>query len=97
MEPSSVAVLVTYCVLILFASLAGGAVPLLLRLTHRRMELLVSFVSGVMLGVAILAQPPVALPAMISMRPRRSFCSSMRQAISVRLRSASLRETRASG
>ncbi|MEE8129658.1 MAG: ZIP family metal transporter [Vicinamibacterales bacterium] len=60
-EPSSVALLVTYCVLILVASLAGGWVPLLLRLTHRSMELLVSFVSGVMLGVAILHLLPDAL------------------------------------
>ena len=61
MEPSSVAVLVTYCVLILAASLAGGWVPVLLRLTHRPMELLVSFVSGVMLGVAILHLLPDAV------------------------------------
>ena len=61
MEPSSVAVLVTYCVLILVASLAGGWVPVLLRLTHRPMELLVSFVSGVMLGVAILHLLPDAV------------------------------------
>ena len=61
MEPSSVAVLVAYCALILVASLAGGWVPLMLRLTHRRMELLVSFVSGVMLGVAVLHLLPDAL------------------------------------
>ncbi len=61
MEPSSVAVLVTYCVLILAASLLGGWVPVLLRLTHRPMELLVSFVSGVMLGVAILHLLPDAV------------------------------------
>jgi len=60
-EPSSVAVLVTYCVLILVASLAGGWVPVLLRLTHRPMELLVSFVSGVMLGVAVLHLLPDAV------------------------------------
>ncbi len=61
MEPTSVALLVTYCVLILGASLAGGWVPVLLRLTHRPMELLVSFVSGVMLGVAILHLLPDAV------------------------------------
>jgi len=60
-EPSSVALLVTYCVLIVGASLAGGWVPVLLRLTHRRMEFLISFVSGVMLGVAILHLLPEAL------------------------------------
>ncbi len=60
MGPSPAAVLVIYCVLILVASLAGGWVPLLLRLTHRRMELLVSLVSGVMLGVALLHLLPHA-------------------------------------
>ena len=61
MEPSPVLALVIYCLLILAASLAGGWVPLVLRLDHRRMELLVSFVSGVMLGVAILHLLPDAL------------------------------------
>ena len=49
-----------YCVLILIASLLGGWVPSLLRLTHRRMELLISLVSGVMLGVALLHLLPHA-------------------------------------
>ena len=61
MEPSPVPALVIYCLLILVASLAGGWVPLVLRLDHRRMELLVSFVSGVMLGVALLHLLPDAL------------------------------------
>ncbi len=60
MVTSPAAVLVMYCVLILVASLAGGWVPLLLRLTHRRMELLISLVSGVMLGVALLHLLPHA-------------------------------------
>jgi zinc and cadmium transporter len=57
---SPVGLLVVYCLLILLASLLGGWVPLLVRLTHRRMELLVSFVSGVMLGVAVLHLLPHA-------------------------------------
>ena len=52
--------LVVYCVLILIASLLGGRVPSLLRLTHRRMELLISLVSGVMLVVALLHLLPHA-------------------------------------
>ncbi len=60
MVTSPAAVLVIYCILILLASLAGGWVPLLLRLTHRRMELLISLVSGVMLGVALLHLLPHA-------------------------------------
>jgi zinc and cadmium transporter len=44
MTPS--AWLVIYCVLILLASLVGGWIPLLVRLTHKRMELAVSFVAA---------------------------------------------------
>lgn len=46
--------LIIYCLLILLASIAGGLVPLYVHLTHRRMELAVSFVAGVMLGVGIM-------------------------------------------
>lgn len=53
--------LIVYCILILLASLAGGWIPLLINLTHRRMELAVSFVAGVMLGVALLHMLPHAL------------------------------------
>ena len=57
---SPVALLLPYCLLIVGASLLGGWVPMLVRLTHRRMELLLSFVSGVMLGVALLHLLPHA-------------------------------------
>lgn len=53
--------LVVYCVLILLASLAGGWVPLVVRLTHRRMQVAVSLVAGVMLGVGLLHLLPHAL------------------------------------
>ena len=53
--------LIVYCVLILGASLAGGWIPLLIKLTHRRMEIAVSFVAGVMLGVGMLHLLPHAL------------------------------------
>ncbi len=52
MSPS--AILAIYCLLIVVASIAGGLIPMAIRLTHRRMELIVSFVAGVMLGVALL-------------------------------------------
>lgn len=52
--------LVTACVLIMLASLVGGWVPLALRLTHRGMEIALSFVSGVMLGVGLLEMLPEA-------------------------------------
>jgi len=53
--------LLFYCVLILLASLAGGMVPILVRLSHRRMQVAVSFVAGVMLGVGVLHFLPHAL------------------------------------
>lgn len=47
-------ILGTYCALIVAASLAGGLLPWLIKLTHRRMQLMMSFVGGLMLGVALL-------------------------------------------
>lgn len=58
---SSTVLLFVYCVLILLASLAGGWIPLLIRLTHRRMQIAVSLVAGVMLGVGLLHLLPHAL------------------------------------
>lgn len=49
-----------YCGLILLASLAGGWMPLYIRLTHTRMQVATSFVAGMMLGVAVLHLLPHA-------------------------------------
>ena len=46
------------CVIIALASLFGGSLPSLIRLTHRRIQFVLSFVSGVMLGVALLGLLP---------------------------------------
>lgn len=46
--------LTIYCTCVVAASLAGGALPGLMKLTHRRMQLVMSFVGGLMLGVAVL-------------------------------------------
>jgi len=43
-----------YCVLIVIASLMGGWLPTVIRLTHTRMQVMMSLVSGLMLGVALL-------------------------------------------
>lgn len=53
--------LIVYCALILLASLAGGWLPLIVRLTHARMQMAVSLVGGFMLGVALLHLLPHAL------------------------------------
>ncbi len=49
-----VCLLVIYCVLVLLASLAGGWLLLIIQPTHRRLQMAISFVSGLMLGIALL-------------------------------------------
>jgi len=56
-----VTLLTYYCALILLASIAGGMIPVWFRLTHRGMELAVSFVAGLMLGVGMLHMLPHAI------------------------------------
>lgn len=57
-----IALLLTlYCICVAAASLAGGALPSLVKLTHRRVQLVMSFVGGLMLGVALLHLLPHAL------------------------------------
>jgi zinc and cadmium transporter len=53
--------LLLFCILIVLASLFGGTVPLFIKPTHRRMQLTMSFIGGVMAGVAILDLLPEAL------------------------------------
>jgi len=43
-----------YCVLVMAASLAGGWLLLLIHLNHTRLQMAVSFVAGLMLGIALL-------------------------------------------
>lgn len=45
--------LVFYSVVILFSSMLGGYLPKLIKLTHTRIQILMSFVGGLMLGVAL--------------------------------------------
>ena len=49
-----------YCGLILLASLIGGWLPMLVRLTHTRLQVATSFVAGLMLGVGVLHLAPHA-------------------------------------
>jgi zinc and cadmium transporter len=46
--------LTIYCALVLLASLAGGWLLLIIRPTHARLQLAISFVAGLMLGIALL-------------------------------------------
>jgi len=46
--------LICYCILVALASMTGGLLPTLIRMTHLRTQILMSFVSGLMLGIAVL-------------------------------------------
>ncbi len=46
--------LTIYCVLVMLASLAGGWLLLIMRPTHRLLQIAISFVAGLMLGIALL-------------------------------------------
>lgn len=52
--------LTVYCAAIILASLAGGWIPLLIRLTHTRLQIAISFVAGFMLGIGVLHLLPHA-------------------------------------
>jgi len=58
---SSVWLLVIYCALVLLASLAGGWLLLIIRPTHRRLQMAISLVAGLMLGIALLHFLPDAV------------------------------------
>jgi zinc and cadmium transporter len=59
--------LIIYCALIVLASLLGGWLPSLVRLTHVRMQVMMSLVSGLMLGIAMLHMLPQAAENLGSM------------------------------
>lgn len=58
-----------YCVLIALASFAGGWLPNLITLTHTRMQLLISLIGGLMIGVALCHQIPHATASIAMHRP----------------------------
>ncbi|TWT89345.1 ZIP family transporter [Stieleria varia] len=49
-----------YCVFVITASVAGGRLPTLIRMTHLRTQIMMSFVGGLMLGIALLHLLPHA-------------------------------------
>ncbi|MDB4654077.1 iron permease, partial [bacterium] len=53
--------LVVYCCVIVLASTAGGRLPRLIKMTHLKTQLLMSFVGGLMLGIALLHLMPHAV------------------------------------
>jgi len=53
--------LAVYCVAILGASLFGGWLPTVFDLTHNRLQLMISFVGGLMLGIGLFHMLPHAM------------------------------------
>jgi len=51
---TAVGLLTVYCVLVVLASLVGGWVLLIVHPTHTRLQMAISFVAGLMLGIALL-------------------------------------------
>lgn len=60
MNLSPMPLLAVCCVLALLAALAGGVLPTLIHLTHTRLQTAISFVGGLMLGLALLGMLPHA-------------------------------------
>jgi zinc and cadmium transporter len=58
---SPLLLLTLYCIVVFVASIAGGWLPTVLRLTHARLQMAVSFVGGLMLGLSLLGLLPHAI------------------------------------
>jgi zinc and cadmium transporter len=56
-----IGLLVGYGICVIASSLLGGWLPSLMRLTHTRLQLLISLIGGLMLGVGLLHQLPHAV------------------------------------
>lgn len=60
----TVGLLAIYCVGVIVASLLGGWLPTLFRLTHVRLQTMISFVGGLMLGVGVFHMLPHAVDSL---------------------------------
>ena len=61
LDPLLVSVLAAYSFILVAAIMLGGKLPTLIRMTHTRTQLVMSFVSGLMLGIAIFHLLPHAI------------------------------------
>lgn len=57
----ALALVVAYCLLIIPASLLGGWLPFLIELTHTRIQIMISLVGGLMLGIGLFHMLPHAV------------------------------------
>jgi zinc transporter ZupT len=73
--------LLVYCLLVTATSLAGGWLLLLIHLNHTRLQMAVSFVAGLMLGIALLHFLPDACEQLGSLAargiPEHVFCPAV--------------------
>jgi len=67
-------ILLVYCLFITFASLLGGWLPNVIRLGHRHTQMVLSLVSGVMLGVALLHLLPHSIDLLDNERSAMAAC-----------------------
>jgi zinc and cadmium transporter len=72
-DPAALWLLLAYSVAIVLASVFGGWLPSLIRFTHTRMQMIISCVGGMMLGVAVFHLLPHAL-AEVTMAEVHSVC-----------------------
>ncbi len=61
LQPVHSTVAVVYCLAIVLASVFGGVMPKLVTLTHGRLQLLISYVGGLMLGISVFHLLPHAM------------------------------------
>ncbi|MEP3477617.1 MAG: ZIP family metal transporter [Fuerstiella sp.] len=54
----AISLLAMYCLAVVVASLLGGWLPTLIRLTHTRLQTMISFVGGLMLGIGVFHMLP---------------------------------------
>ena len=59
----TITLLSTYAAAVILASVLGGLIPEWIRLTHLKMQLTISFVGGMMLGIAVFHMLPHAIAA----------------------------------
>lgn len=60
----SISLLAIYCLAVVAASLLGGWLPTLIQLTHTRLQTMISFVGGLMLGIGIFHMLPHAVDSL---------------------------------
>lgn len=71
------ATLLGYSAAVILASVLGGLMPEWIRLTHNRMQIMISFVGGVMLGIAVFHMIPHSLASLGADRIDQVMCGLM--------------------